>query len=67
LDRVSGEFADDPVTDAMIEASWGSGGLVEGVRRHLGRDEVTVRDLAAHRATPLQGPRFVGTAERVAD
>jgi hypothetical protein len=32
LDRVSGEFADDPVTDAMIEASSGSGGLVEGVR-----------------------------------
>ena len=58
---------DDPVTDAMIEASSGIRGLFDGVRRHLGRDEVTVRDLAAHRATLLQGPRFVGTAERVAD
>jgi alkanesulfonate monooxygenase SsuD/methylene tetrahydromethanopterin reductase-like flavin-dependent oxidoreductase (luciferase family) len=28
---------------------------------------VTVRDLAAHRATLLQGPRFVGTARSVAD
>ncbi|HEY0574802.1 MAG TPA: hypothetical protein VGD73_11940 [Pseudonocardia sp.] len=51
---------DDQVTDAMIEASSGIRGLFEGVRSHLGRDEVTLRDLAAHRAT-LQGPRFVGT------
>jgi FMN-dependent oxidoreductase (nitrilotriacetate monooxygenase family) len=57
---------DDPVTDAMMAASSGVRGLAEGVRRHLDR-EVTVRDLAAHRATLLQGPRFVGTAERVAD
>jgi FMN-dependent oxidoreductase (nitrilotriacetate monooxygenase family) len=57
---------DDPVTDAMMGASSGVRGLAEGVRRHLDR-EVTVRDLAAHRATLLQGPRFVGTPERVAD
>jgi FMN-dependent oxidoreductase (nitrilotriacetate monooxygenase family) len=57
---------DDPVTDAMMSASSGIRGLAEGVRRHLDR-EVTVRDLAAHRATLLQGPRFVGTPERVAD
>ncbi|NMH96885.1 LLM class flavin-dependent oxidoreductase [Pseudonocardia sp. K10HN5] len=58
---------DDPVTEAMIDSSSGIRGLAEGVRRHLGRDELTVRDLAAHRATLLQGPRFVGTADRVAD
>jgi FMN-dependent oxidoreductase (nitrilotriacetate monooxygenase family) len=57
---------DDLVTDEMMGASSGIRGLAEGVRRHLDRD-VTVRDLAAHRATLLQGPRFVGTAERVAD
>lgn len=57
---------DDPVTDDMMGASSGIRGLAEGVRRHLDR-EVTVRDLAAHRATLLQGPRFVGTPERVAD
>ena len=28
---------------------------------------ITVRDLAAHRATLLQGPRFVGTGAQVAD
>ncbi|MDT7606754.1 MAG: hypothetical protein QOG96_1257, partial [Pseudonocardiales bacterium] len=58
---------DDKVSDEMIAASSGIRGLFEGVRRHLGRDDVTVRDLAAHRATLLQGPRFVGTAEQVAD
>ena len=57
---------DDPVTDEMMNASSGIRGLAEGVRRHLDR-EVTVRDLAAHRATLLQGPRFVGTAAQVAD
>jgi FMN-dependent oxidoreductase (nitrilotriacetate monooxygenase family) len=57
---------DDPVTDEMMGASSGIRGLAEGVRRHLDR-EVTVRDLAAHRATLLQGPRFVGTPARVAD
>jgi FMN-dependent oxidoreductase (nitrilotriacetate monooxygenase family) len=57
---------DDPVTEEMTEAASGIRGLADGVRRHLDR-EVTVRDLAAHRATLLQGPRFVGTPERVAD
>ncbi len=57
---------DDVVTDEMMSASSGLRGLAQGVRNHLGRD-VTVRDLAAHRATLLQGPRFVGTAESVAD
>jgi FMN-dependent oxidoreductase (nitrilotriacetate monooxygenase family) len=57
---------DDVVTEEMMGASSGIRGLAEGVRRHLDR-EVTVRDLAAHRATLLQGPRFVGTPERVAD
>ena len=57
---------DDVVTAEMMAASSGVRGLALGVRRHLGR-EVTVRDLAAHRATLLQGPRFVGTATTVAD
>lgn len=57
---------DDMVTEEMMAASSGIRGLALGVRRHLGR-EVTVRDLAAHRATLLQGPRFVGTATDVAD
>ncbi len=57
---------DDVVTAEMMAASSGVRGLALGVRRHLGR-EVTVRDLAAHRATLLQGPRFVGTATAVAD
>ena len=58
---------DDPVTEEMTDAGSGIRGLADGVRRHLGRDDLTVRDLAAHRATLLQGPRFVGTAEQVAD
>jgi alkanesulfonate monooxygenase SsuD/methylene tetrahydromethanopterin reductase-like flavin-dependent oxidoreductase (luciferase family) len=58
---------DDPVTEQMTDAGSGIRGLADGVRRHLGRDDLTVRDLAAHRATLLQGPRFVGTAEQVAD
>jgi alkanesulfonate monooxygenase SsuD/methylene tetrahydromethanopterin reductase-like flavin-dependent oxidoreductase (luciferase family) len=58
---------DDPVTEEMTDAGSGIRGLADGVRRHLDRDDLTVRDLAAHRATLLQGPRFVGTAEQVAD
>lgn len=57
---------DDPVTTEMMESSSGIRGLAQGVAQHLDR-EVTVRDLAAHRATLLQGPRFVGTGEQVAD
>jgi alkanesulfonate monooxygenase SsuD/methylene tetrahydromethanopterin reductase-like flavin-dependent oxidoreductase (luciferase family) len=54
------------VSDAMMGASSGIRGLAQGVQRHLDRN-VTVRDLAAHRATLLQGPRFVGTPDSVAD
>jgi alkanesulfonate monooxygenase SsuD/methylene tetrahydromethanopterin reductase-like flavin-dependent oxidoreductase (luciferase family) len=57
---------DDVITAEMMEASGGIRGLAQGVAKHLDRD-VTVRDLAAHRATLLQGPRFVGTPDRVAD
>jgi FMN-dependent oxidoreductase (nitrilotriacetate monooxygenase family) len=57
---------DDVVTQEMMAASSGIRSLALGVRQHLGR-EVTVRDLAAHRATLLQGPRFVGTPQQVAD
>lgn len=39
---------------------------MENLRAHIG-GTVRVRDLAAHRATLLQGPRFVGTGAQVAD
>jgi alkanesulfonate monooxygenase SsuD/methylene tetrahydromethanopterin reductase-like flavin-dependent oxidoreductase (luciferase family) len=41
-------------------------GLVQNLRAHIG-DKITLRDLAGHRATLLQGPRFVGTGTQVAD
>ena len=51
---------DDPITDELIESVSGIRGLVQNLRTHIG-DKVTLRDLAGHRATLLQGPRFVGT------
>ncbi|MGV9673807.1 LLM class flavin-dependent oxidoreductase [Nocardia sp. NPDC003482] len=58
---------DDPVTDELIASVSGIRGLVQNLRRHIGGDTVTVRDLASHRATLLQGPRFVGTGEQIAE
>ncbi|MFN6553126.1 LLM class flavin-dependent oxidoreductase [Mycolicibacterium septicum] len=58
---------DDPVTDELIGSVSGIRGLVQNLRAHIGGDTVTVRDLAGHRATLLQGPRFVGTGKQVAD
>ena len=58
---------DDPVTDELIASVSGIRGLVQNIRNHIGGDTVTVRDLAGHRATLLQGPRFVGTGPQVAD
>lgn len=58
---------DDPITDELIASVSGIRGLVQNIRKHIGGDTVTVRDLAGHRATLLQGPRFVGTGEQVAD
>lgn len=57
---------DDPITDDMIASVSGIRGLVQNLRTHIG-DSVTLRDLAGHRATLLQGPRFVGTGTQVAD
>jgi FMN-dependent oxidoreductase (nitrilotriacetate monooxygenase family) len=57
---------DAPITDELIESVSGIRGLVQNLRAHIGGD-VTVADLARHRATLLQGPRFVGTATDVAD
>ncbi len=57
---------DDVVTDELIESVSGIRGLVQNLRTHIG-GTVTVRDLAGHRATLLQGPRFVGTGAQVAD
>jgi FMN-dependent oxidoreductase (nitrilotriacetate monooxygenase family) len=58
---------DDPVTDELLASVSGIRGLVQNLRTHIGGDTVTLRDLANHRATLLQGPRFVGTGEQVAD
>ena len=57
----------DPVTDELLASVTGIRGLVQNLREHIGGDSVTVGDLAAHRATLLQGPRFVGTGDQVAD
>ncbi|MBX3313314.1 MAG: LLM class flavin-dependent oxidoreductase [Actinobacteria bacterium] len=57
---------DAPITDELIESVSGIRGLVQNLRQHIG-DHVTLADLAGHRATLLQGPRFVGTATDVAD
>lgn len=58
---------DDPVTDELLASVSGIRGLVQNLRTHIGGDTVTLRDLASHRATLLQGPRFVGTGRQVAD
>ena len=62
----SGMGLDEPVTDELIESVSGIRGLVQNLRAHIGHD-LTLGDLAGHRATLLQGPRFVGTGEEVAD
>jgi alkanesulfonate monooxygenase SsuD/methylene tetrahydromethanopterin reductase-like flavin-dependent oxidoreductase (luciferase family) len=58
---------DAPITDELIESVSGIRGLVQNIRQHIGGDTVTLADLAGHRATLLQGPRFVGTGSEVAD
>lgn len=63
----SGYSLDDLVTDELIESISGIRGLVQGVRRAMGDEPLTLRVLANHRATLLQGPRFVGTGVQVAD
>ena len=55
-----------PITDELVESVSGIRGLVQNLRQHIG-GTVTLADLAGHRATLLQGPRFVGTAREVAD
>jgi FMN-dependent oxidoreductase (nitrilotriacetate monooxygenase family) len=63
----SGLGLDDPITDELIESVSGIRGLVQNIRQHIGGETVTLADLAGHRATLLQGPRFVGTGPEVAD
>jgi FMN-dependent oxidoreductase (nitrilotriacetate monooxygenase family) len=63
----SGLELDAPITDELIESVSGIRGLVQNIRQHVGGDTVTLADLAGHRATLLQGPRFVGTGPEVAD
>ena len=58
---------DAPITDELIASVSGIRGLVQNLRQHIGGDTVTLADLAGHRATLLQGPRFVGTGQEVAD
>ena len=66
--EVIGLFAHDRrlITDELIESVSGIRGLVQNLRTHIGGD-LTLADLAGHRATLLQGPRFVGTATEVYD
>jgi len=63
----SGLSLDAPITDELIDSVSGIRGLVQNIRAHIGGDTVTLADLAGHRATLLQGPRFVGTASDIAD
>ena len=63
----SGLALDAPITDELIESVSGIRGLVQNIRTHIGGDTVTLADLAGHRATLLQGPRFVGTGRDIAD
>ncbi|MEZ5143449.1 MAG: LLM class flavin-dependent oxidoreductase [Acidimicrobiales bacterium] len=63
----SGLPLDAPITDELIESVKGIRGLVQNLRQHIGGDTITLADLAGHRATLLQGPRFVGTGADVAD
>jgi FMN-dependent oxidoreductase (nitrilotriacetate monooxygenase family) len=63
----SGLDIDSPITDELIDSVSGIRGLVQNLRRHIGGETVTLGDLAGHRATLLQGPRFVGTASAIAD
>ena len=64
------DFAEIPmdavITDELIESVNGIRGLTQNLRAHIGGD-VTLADLAGHRATLRQGPRFVGTGREVAD
>ncbi len=62
----SGLTLDAPITDELIESVSGIRGLVQNLRTHIG-GTLTLADLAGHRATLLQGPRFVGTGVEVAD
>jgi FMN-dependent oxidoreductase (nitrilotriacetate monooxygenase family) len=63
----SGMALDAPITDELIASVSGVRGLVQNLRQHIGGRQVTLSDLAGHRATLLQGPRFVGTGADVAD
>ncbi|MGC4994764.1 LLM class flavin-dependent oxidoreductase [Nocardia salmonicida] len=63
----AGHSLDDIVTDELIDSVSGIRGLVQGVKRHIGDQPLTLRVLANHRATLLQGPRFVGTGAQIAE
>jgi FMN-dependent oxidoreductase (nitrilotriacetate monooxygenase family) len=63
----SGLALDAPITDELIGSVSGIRGLVQNLKKHIGGETVTLADLAGHRATLLQGPRFVGTGPEVAD
>jgi FMN-dependent oxidoreductase (nitrilotriacetate monooxygenase family) len=63
----SGLELDAPITDELIESVSGIRGLVQNIRAHIGGETVTLADLAGHRATLLQGPRFVGTGDDIAE
>ncbi len=58
---------DDPIPDSFLDRASGIRGFVDGIRAHLAGRQLTLRDLASHRATLRSSPRFVGTGTQIAD
>ncbi len=63
----SGFELDDPIPDSFLDTASGIRGFVDNIRAHLSGRELTLRDLASHRATLKSSPRFVGTGAQIAD
>jgi FMN-dependent oxidoreductase (nitrilotriacetate monooxygenase family) len=63
----SGFGLDDPIPDSFLDTASGIRGFVDNIRAHLSGRELTLRDLASHRATLKSSPRFVGTGAQIAD
>jgi FMN-dependent oxidoreductase (nitrilotriacetate monooxygenase family) len=63
----SGFGLDEPIPESFLDQASGIRGFLDGVRAHLAGRELTLRDLAEHRATLRSSPRFVGTGRQIAD
>ncbi|MPY92206.1 MAG: NtaA/DmoA family FMN-dependent monooxygenase [Acidimicrobiia bacterium] len=58
---------DEPIPDDFLDTASGIRGFLDGVRAHLPGRALTLRDIAAHRATLRSSPRFVGTGPQIAE